>query len=148
MKHSPACADLVKRSEDEAGFIAGRCSRLKAYLCPAGIWTIGWGHTGGVKPGAVWTEEQADQALEQDLAAFEGAVSAAVHTELTQGQFDALVSFAYNCKGWRTSTLFALVNAGKFAAAAGEFPKWVHAGEKMLPGLVKRRAAERELFVG
>jgi len=78
---------------------------------------------------------------------------AAVQAPLEQHQFDPLVSFAYNCAGWRASTLIRLANAGHFAEAAEQFPRWVHAEDStghivVLPGLVARRAAERAMFSG
>lgn len=137
MKPSQACIDLVKELE---GF------RPDAYLCPAGIPTIGYGHTHGVKLGDSIDQERGEELLSADLAIAAAAVSAAVHVPLTQGQFDALTSFAYNVRGWSASTLVKLVNARAFGAAAAEFPKWVHAGKTVLPGLVRRRAAEQQLF--
>lgn len=125
--------------------------RLTAYQDSAGVWTIGWGHTGAeVRPGLVWSQQQADAALEKDLSWFEGKVNALVRVPLTQGQFDALVSFAYNLGvgALQSSTLFAKLSARDYAGAAGEFPRWRNAGGKPLYGLVKRRAAEQALFNG
>ena len=138
MKASPACIDLIKSFES---------LKLESYLCPAGIPTIGYGHTQGVELGQTIDADEAERLLAHDVEQFEAAVIAAVPRPLTQGQFDALVSFAYNCKGWRTSTLIRLTNLGNVKGAALEFPKWVHAGEKILPGLVRRRAAEQKLFL-
>lgn len=141
MKISPAGIALIQRFEG---------CKLDAYpdASPERIPTIGYGHTGaGVFLGLKITQERANELLCADLVKFEAAVSSAVHVTLTQGQFDALVSFAYNVKGWRASTLINMVNAGNFASAAAEFPKWCHAGKTELAGLVLRRAAEQQLFL-
>lgn len=128
--------------------------RLKAYPDPAtgaAPWTIGIGHTGPeVKPGLTWTPAQADAALSTDLARFEEAVSKVVIVGLTQGQFDALVSFAYNLGtgNLQSSTLLSMVNARNFTGAADQFARWNKAGGKVLAGLTKRRAAEAALFRG
>jgi lysozyme len=138
MKASSKALELIKSFE---GF------RDTAYLCPAKKWTIGFGSTLGVLPGQTITREQAEQALAVDVALFEAALTKALKVQVTQSQFDALVCFAYNCGGWRQSTLLRLVNAGRPAEAARQFDLWVHAGGKKLAGLVKRRAAEKALFV-
>lgn len=123
--------------------------KLAAYLCPAGVLTVGYGHTRGVKKGDVITQATADRLLVDDVAAFESEVSRLAKVTLTQGQFDALVSFAYNLgsKALEGSTLLKKFNAGDKSGAADEFGKWVNANGVKLAGLVKRRAAERELFV-
>lgn len=121
---------------------------LKAYLCPAKIWTIGYGHTATARPGMVITEEQAEQLLRDDLLEFERAVNHAVTVPLKQHQFDALVSFAFNvgASALRGSTLLRKVNAEDWQGAAAEFDRWTRGGGKVLPGLVRRRAAERAMF--
>ncbi|EOX8980492.1 lysozyme [Enterobacter hormaechei] len=123
--------------------------RLQAYKCPADIWTIGYGHTAGVSANDVITKEDALFFLRQDVAETEWAVSQYVHLPLTQNQFDALVSFAFNVGvgNFRTSTLLKKLNAGDYDGAAREFGRWIHAGGKALPGLVRRREAERALFL-
>jgi lysozyme len=129
--------------------------RLTAYPDPGtdrDPWTIGTGHTGpDVHPGLVITQAQADALLRQDLARFEQGVAALVAGHpTTQGQFDALVSFAFNV-GLRAlggSTLIRLHNEGMYGAAAREFGKWTHAAGRELPGLVTRRAAEAALYRG
>jgi lysozyme len=143
VKASDKCISLIKACES---------LKLTAYLCPAGLATIGYGHTRGVtnadvKNGKVITREQADALLAEDLDEFEQSVEDAIHVPLTQGQFDALVSFAYNCKGWRSSTLVQLVNQRKYAEAANEFDRWVFGGGKKLNGLVYRRSLEKKLFL-
>ena len=122
----------------------------KAYKCPAGVWTIGYGHTAGVKEGDSVTPEQADYLLKCDLEQFEAAIWHDVRAlDLTQAQFDALVSFAYNVGvgNWQKSTLRKLVLTGQNSEAAGQFECWNKGGGKVLPGLVKRRRAEREMWL-
>jgi lysozyme len=140
MKPSPACRALVCASEQR---------RLAAYLCPAGIPTIGWGHTKGVKLGDTCSVQQADIWLSQDLEDAASAVASLVKVPLTQGQFDALVDFVFNLGAGhlKTSTLLQLLNAGRVFAAADQFKRWVHSGDQVLPGLVKRREAEVALFL-
>lgn len=120
----------------------------RAYPCPAGVWTIGYGHTAGVKNGDKITELEAENFLRKDLEVFEKNVNSLVKVRLTQPQFDALVSFTYNvgCKKFADSTMLKLINVGNMKAAAAQFPKWRYANKKELPGLVKRRRVERSLF--
>ncbi len=127
--------------------------RLTGYLCPAGIPTVGYGHTGpDVKVGMTITQASADALLAADLATFEAAVTKSVGSHATDNQFSALVSFAFNlgAEALRTSTLLRKHNAGDYAGAKAEFGKWVkaRAGGKLvtLPGLVKRRSAEAALY--
>ncbi len=125
--------------------------RLRAYKCPAGKWTVGWGSTGAnIKEGTVWSQEQADAALAKHLAEFEQAVSDLITVPLTQGQFDALVSFTYNLGAGRLreSTLRRKLNAGDYSGAAKEFGKWISKGTAYESGLRRRREAERQLFAG
>ncbi len=124
--------------------------RLSAYRCPAGIATIGYGSTAGVQMGQTITSERAEELLREDVRQFEAAVSRLVKVPLTQGQFDALASFAFNlgAKSLEKSTLLRLLNAGDYSGAAAQFDRWVYASGKKLSGLVKRRAAERALFEG
>jgi lysozyme len=123
--------------------------RLQSYRCPAGVWTIGYGHTATAKPGQTITEAEADRLLRQDLALFEECVRSAVRIPVTQNQFSALVSLAFNigCGALQGSTLIRLLNANKVQEAAQEFLRWVNANGKPLPGLVRRRQAERTLFL-
>jgi lysozyme len=128
--------------------------RLRAYRCPAGVWTIGYGTTvypngRRVQMGDQCTMEQAVEYLTNDLKGFEHAVAKMVTVPLTENQFSALVSFAYNVGGGALSksTLLRLLNAGDYAGAANQFRRWNLAAGNELPGLVKRRAAERELFL-
>jgi len=123
--------------------------QANAYLCPAGAWTIGWGHTTGVKAGDRVTVEQAEWFLRQDLRQFEDAVNQLVTVTLTQGQFDALVSFAFNVGvgAFQTSTLLRVLNQDKYQEAADQFLRWNRAGDQVLEGLTRRRQAERKLFL-
>lgn len=139
MKVSQAGLELIKEFES---------CELTAYQDGGGVWTIGWGHTRGVKEGMTCTQEQADAWLREDTADAEEDVNLYVRGALKQGQFDALVSFVYNIGGsqFRKSTLLRLLNAGQFKAAAKEFPKWRFDNGKEEKGLVRRRAAERKMF--
>ena len=123
--------------------------KLTSYKCPAGVWTIGYGHTAGVYEGQKITHEEVETLLKNDLKKYEKYVNDYVKVELNQNQFDALVSFTYNLGpgSLKKSTLLKKINQNEFEAAAEEFLKWVKANGKTLPGLVKRRKAERELFL-
>ena len=123
--------------------------KLKAYRCPAGICTIGYGHTSAagspeVKDGMTLTQKQCDDILRTDLVKYETAVYNAVKQPLTQHQFDVLVDFAYNAGigNLLSSTLLKKVNAASFNSVPAELMKWTKGGGKVLPGLVKRRQAE------
>jgi lysozyme len=122
--------------------------RLKAYKCPAGVWTIGYGSTGPhVTEGRVITRDEAEGLLVNDLRRFEQAVEQYCPVT-TDNQFAALVSFAFNLgpEALRTSTLRRKHNEGDYAGAAAQFARWTRAGGRVLPGLVKRRAAESALY--
>lgn len=122
--------------------------RLTAYKCPAGVWTIGYGHTAGVKSGDKISQRQADAWLREDLASFERGVER-LCAGLTQGQFDALVDFAYNLGlgNLKSSTLLRKIKAGASETEIRyQFSRWNKAGGKVLPGLVKRRAWEADRF--
>jgi lysozyme len=125
--------------------------RLKAYKCPAGVWTIGIGATNPpVNATDEITREEAFKRLDHDLVQYEDGVKRLVQVGLTQGQFDALVDFAYNAGvgALAKSTLLKKVNAGKFDEVPAEFMKWTKGGGKELPGLVRRRRAEVKLWRG
>lgn len=145
MKPSPACRALTSASEG---------LYLTAYLCPAGVPTIGRGHTKDVKLGDRCSVQQADIWLSQDLEDAAAVVASLVTVSLTQGQFDALCDFVFNfgAAKFKSSTLLQLVNAGRMDAAVDQFRLWVHAkvdGQDVVePGLVKRRAAEAAMFAG
>lgn len=123
--------------------------RLTAYRCPAGIWTCGWGSTGeDVTATTVWDQEHADRRFVADLDRFETGVQRLVKVALNQNQFDALVSLAFNIGlvNFANSTLLRLLNASQYDRAGSEFARWCHAGGALLPGLIRRRSAERDLF--
>jgi lysozyme len=123
---------------------------LEAYLCPANVWTIGYGHTLGVKEGDAIDQEAAEALLIEDLEEFEGYVREATEIELTQNQFDALVAWTYNLGpgNLKESTLLNRVNYGPISDVPMQIKRWTKAGGKELPGLVKRRAAEAALWEG
>ncbi len=126
--------------------------RIEAYPDPGtggAPWTIGWGATGkGIGPGTIWTQAECDARLQADLVRFARDVTRAIGSAATsQAQFDAMVSFHYNTGAIAKATLTRLHKAGDHAGAAAEFGKWVNAGGKRLPGLVRRRAAESELYL-
>lgn len=127
--------------------------RGKRYLCPANKPTIGYGHViVDSERVTLWdadlTEEQATKLLMKDLVRFEDAVLAMVAVPLTQGQFDVLVSFAYNLgeAKLRSSTLLKLLNAGDYNGARKQINRWVYSNGKKLDGLIRRRARETEMF--
>lgn len=123
--------------------------KLTAYLCPAGVWTIGWGATGPeIVKGLKWTQEQADNRLMLDVVRFERGVKALVKVPLKDNQLGALISFAYNVglKALGDSTLLRLLNAGNYQAASEQFIRWNKAGGKVLKGLTRRRQIEQGVF--
>jgi lysozyme len=122
--------------------------RLTAYLCPAKVWTIGYGSTGpAVKPGMTITAERGEALLKEDLERFEKAVSIAAPTA-TQNQFDAMVSLAFNVgeANFNSSTLLRRHRAGQHALARSEFARWNKSRGKVLAGLTRRRASEAALY--
>ena len=145
-KVNKAGFDLVKHFE---GFYAD------AYVCPAGVWTIGYGHTGGVKKGDKVTLDEAEALLEKDLNASGADVNRLVKVSLKDNQYAALVSFVFNlgAGSLASSTLLKKLNAGNYDDVPSEMARWVKAkdpktGEKKtLAGLVRRRAAEGELWL-
>lgn len=146
MNISQAGLDLIVSFEGYHRKLAnGDCT---TYRCPANVLTIGFGCTEGIREGEVWTRQQAEKALMRELAKFEAAVTRLVTVEINQNQYDALVSFAYNCGegALGKSTLLRKLNAGDFDGAANAFAMWTKGGGRVLPGLVRRRAAEAALF--
>lgn len=123
--------------------------RLNAYLDSVGIPTIGYGHTYRVQLGMSITQDAADLLLAMDLYDSERSVSSLVTAPLTDNQYAALVSFTYNlgAGALERSSLLSKLNGGNVADSADEFLKWTKAGGKELPGLVRRRHAERDLFL-
>lgn len=141
MRTGKAGIDLIKSFEG---------LELVGYLCPANIPTVGYGHTGpDVKVGKSITPEKAHELLAADLAKFERGVKGVVKVGLSQNQFDALVSFAYNCGlgNLFKSTLLKKVNVNPAdPAIKAEFLKWTRGGGEVLPGLVRRRKSEAALY--
>ena len=146
MKTSDKGLALIKSFE---GFSA------RPYLCPAGVPTIGYGATYYPDGRRVTmqdrpvSESDASAMLRAMLASYEAGIARYVQVPLTQGQYDALVSFAYNLglSALKNSTLLRLVNARDYAGAAAQFGRWNRAGGKVLPGLTRRREAERVMFL-
>ena len=139
MKTSPKGIALIKEFEG---------LRLKAYLCPGGVWTIGYGHTAGVKPGMLITKAQAEEYLKADLIAFERYLNG-LGLALNQNQFNALVSFIYNVGtgNFSSSTLLRKVRANpQDNSIMDEFLRWVYSKGRVLPGLQHRRLAEMKLY--
>ncbi|MBJ2092850.1 lysozyme [Serratia ureilytica] len=137
--------ELIKRFEG---------LELEAYQDSVGVWTIGYGWTQAVDgkkiaPGMRIDQATADRLLKCGVVQYEQGVNQLVKVRITQGQFDALVSFAYNLglRSLSTSTLLRKLNYGDKQGAADEFGRWVNAGGKRLDGLVTRRAAERRMFL-
>ena len=144
MKTSQAGIDLIHSFES---------LRLKAYPDPGSKdgrpWTIGWGSTGpDITPSTVWTKEYADYRFQSALAKFEGAVSELVKVTLSQNQFDALVSFAYNVGigSLKSSTLLKMLNRGEYENAGLQLLRWNRNDGSVMPGLTRRRKAELNLY--
>ena len=139
MKASSKALELIKQFEG---------LRLKAYLCPGGVWTIGYGHTAGVKPGMVISEAQAEEYLTADLIASEKYLNN-LRLAINQNQFDALISFIYNVGtgNFSRSTLLRKVRANpQDNSIMDEFLRWVYSKGRVLPGLQRRRLAEMKLY--
>jgi lysozyme len=136
--------DLIKQFEG---------LRLRAYRDSVGIWTVGWGHTAGVLPGTVITQDIAEHLLEMDVMDAEQDIAHNVTVPLNQNQFDALVCWTFNLGGTKlhTSTLLRVLNQGNYEETARQFLRWnkgmVDGQMVELPGLTKRRAAESALFL-
>lgn len=141
MTLSPAGLALIKQFEG---------LELKAYRCSAGVPSIGYGHTKGVRMGDTCTQAQAETWLAQDVEWADRAVTDSVMVPITQGMHDALTSFVYNvgAGAFRKSTLLRLLNESKYGLAAAQLPRWNRAKGRAVDGLTKRRAAERAMFEG
>jgi lysozyme len=137
-KQSPAGEVLPKSFEG---------LRLTSYQDSGGVWTIGWGHTQGVRKGQTISPEVAESFFRADIAGAVLEVNRLCDTA-TQNQFDALVDFAFNlgAGSLEASTLLKLHNAGDHAGAAGQFGRWIHGAGEVSPGLIRRRAAEAQLY--
>ena len=123
--------------------------RLEAYQDCGGVWTVGYGHTGpGVVEGMTVNDAEAEVLLLADLEDAVACVNRKVMVAISQSQFDAMVDFCFNAGrgNFLKSTLLRKVNAGDFAGAAAQFGLWVHAGGEVVPGLVRRRKAEADMF--
>ena len=140
MKPSEACIEFIKGFE---GFNAN------AYLCPAGVWTIGYGTTEYVDPGDTVTEEEACDLLRKDVQEAADAIDDLVDVELSQSQYDALCSFIYNVgrSAFANSTLLKMLNQGKSKKEIGpQFLRWNKANGQVIPGLTRRREDEKRMF--
>jgi len=150
-KLTKAGANLIHHFE---GCLQKDGKHYKAYKCPAGVLTIGHGHTNhhGRKFDAAtrWSREECDAAFMEDMQGFEKAVRRLVTVPLTAHQYDALVSFTYNVGegNLAKSTLLKCVNRGDHQQAAKEFARWNKGGGKVLAGLTRRRASEALLYQG
>ena len=136
--------DFVKKVAEFEGL------RTRAYKCPGGVWTIGYGHTEGVKPGQRCTRRQAEAWLREDLAMAANEVGK-LGLELTQGQAEALVDFVFNLgiNALKGSTLLKKIRAGASTGEIqSEFRRWVYAGGEVQKGLVRRREWEAAGWAG
>lgn len=133
-------SDFIKRWE-------GR--ELKAYRCSAGKWTIGFGHTEDVEEGDAITSSEAELLLIEDLRERANALAPFVNVGVTEGQYIALLSLAFNIGvgALKKSSLLRYLNLGRIDEAADEFLRWVYAGGKVSKGLQRRRESERRLFL-
>tara|TARA_R110002050_G_scaffold178087_2_gene311297 strand:- start:25 stop:453 length:429 start_codon:yes stop_codon:yes gene_type:complete len=139
MTPSNDCIDMVKHFE---GF------KAVAYLCPANVWTIGYGRTKNVKDGDITSMPQATRDLEEELVEFGNQVQRVVDVELSQNEFDALTSWTYNLGvgNLQSSTLLKKLNAGDKDSVPSEMLRWNKAAGKVLAGLTTRRQAEADLW--
>jgi len=131
--------DLIKHFEG---------CETEAYLCPAGVPTIGYGHIKGVQMGDSITEAQAHEMLVEELDEYESYINDLVTVSLNQNQFDAMVSWVYNLGGGnlKASTLLKVLNSGDYNGVPEQIMRWNKAGGKVLEGLTRRRQAEADLF--
>ena len=143
--------DFIKWEVLTAAPLVKECEglRLEAYVCPAGVPTIGYGHTAGVKLGTRITQADADRMLTIDLEKYKKQAAKFIHVQVTRGQFIALLDFAYNLgvKALSESTLLKKFNAGDTEGAAEEFAKWVYCAGKVSKGLTLRRRKEKNYFL-
>ena len=140
MKTSNQGKNLIKEAEG---------LRLDAYKCPAGVPTIGWGHTKGVKMGQHITVQQAEDLLVEDIAPIERLLNA-LKINFRQEQFDALVSWIFNlgAGNFKSSTMYKLILAdARDEEITDSLIRWTYSGKQQLPGLMKRRVAEANLFI-
>lgn len=141
----------MKINQEGANLIKGyEALRLIAYLCPAGRRTIGWGHTKGVHLGMTISRAQAEQYFELDIAEFEEGVEQALQgSPVTQNQFSAMVSLAYNIGigRFRTSSVLRFHRQGRYKLAAAAFLLFVYVHKSRSAGLVRRRRSEMALYL-
>jgi lysozyme len=139
MKISKNGLDLIKHFEG---------CELEAYKCPAGVWTIGYGHIKTAVEGMTITQHQADEMLIEEMNEYEGYINNSVRVDLTQNQFDAMVSWVYNLGNGNlnASTLLKVLNSGDYAGVPEQLLRWNKAGGRVLEGLTRRRQAEADLF--
>jgi lysozyme len=123
---------------------------LEAYKCAAGVLTIGYGSTKGVKEGDTITQEEADKLLLHEMEEYEGYINDMVTVDLEQNQFDAMVSWVFNLgpANLKASTLLKVLNAKDYEGVPAQIKRWNKAGGKVLQGLIRRREAESLLFAG
>ena len=121
---------------------------LESYQDSVGVWTIGYGHTKGIKEGMSITQNEANQMLEEELPEYEGYINDLVTVELEQCEYDALVAWVYNLgpTNLRESTLLKILNEGDKKGVPAQIKRWNKAGGQTLNGLVRRREAEALLF--
>lgn len=143
MSYSAKGEALTERFEADGG------PKLQVYLDGRGRPSVGWGHTGAdVHPGAIWTLEQCQEALLNDMAWVANVVNTLVHVSLTQPEFDALCDFVFNvgAGNFAKSTLLEDLNKGLFCKAAAQFDAWEYSNGKVVAGLLRRRMAETAEF--
>ncbi len=123
---------------------------LEAYVCAAGVWTIGYGSTKGVKEGDKISQEEADKLLLHEMDEYEGYITDNVTVDLKQNQFDSLVSWVFNLgpTNLKASTMLKVLNLGNFEGVPEQMKRWNKANGKTLDGLIRRREAEALLFEG
>ena len=123
---------------------------LEAYLCPAGVWTIGYGHTKDVKEGDRITKDEANHLLEEEMIEYESYIDDMVDVELNQSQYDALCAWVYNLgpSNLGSSQLLKVLNEGKYEEVPQQIKRWNKANGEVLNGLIRRREAEALLFEG
>ena len=144
---------IIKAFESCLAPVPGRPGFFRAYLDPVGVVTIGWGttneHGHHFKLGDVWSQAECDAAFRADMEIFCAHVTAQLRgAPVTQAQFDALVSWAYNTGGPANANVWVAARAGNVEGTCRALMMWVHGGGKVLPGLVRRRKAECQLYRG
>ena len=141
MKISQEGLSLIKKFEG---------CELEAYKCAAGVWTIGYGSTKGVKESDAITQEEADELLLHEMEEYEGYINDLVETDLKQNEFDAMVSWVFNLgsSNLSSSTLLNRLNNKVWDDVPAQIKRWNKAGGKVLQGLIRRREAEALLFEG